>query len=148
MRWGWRKGAGKGRAGRERRTVNLDLVVVVQNDELAQAEMAVAFAFPFPPARTRPNPTEPDRTRPNPTEPDQSALSVRQTEDKAAHAPGQRRRLGADALLQAAIAAHDEGVVVNDVEPGTVEHRRQVRLGDGQADTVRKACRGALKLAV
>lgn len=49
---------------------------------------------------------------------------------------GERARLRADALLQAAVAAENVGVVVDDVIARLVEARGRVRLGDGNAHRV------------
>lgn len=62
-------------------------------------------------------------------------------DDQAAEAevPREAARLGGDALLEAAVAADDEGVRVDDGEALAVELGGEVRLRDRHADRVRDA---------
>ena len=50
----------------------------------------------------------------------------------------ERRRLAGDPLHDVAFAAEREGAVVDDVETGPVEPRRQHPLGDRHPDRVRE----------
>ena len=50
--------------------------------------------------------------------------------------PGERRGLGADALLQAAVAVEGPHLVGDHGKAGAVELGREVALGDGEADAV------------
>ena len=108
-------------------TVDLDVVVVVQNDQLAQAQVAASGARRYR-IRTIDRVGEPWQRSPTTS-----------FGNGPGYAPSQRRGLGADALLQAAVAADDKRVVVNNVEAGLVEHGGEVRLGNGEAHAVREA---------